>query len=241
MLADTVLLVEPDRPTAQLLSSALTDIGLQVEIDPAPALALQKAKQQHYALVVLNSDLPQMSGLRICKTLRHHRVQQAIMIVQTQHNAADRLLSFELGADDWISVPLDLLEFQARVNALLRKVKLLHNGLNPAENDVGTVLKIRGLTIDPLQHQVRFNHNIIPLTVTEFALLYFLARHPNQVFSRIQLLQSVWGYDHSGYEHTVNSHINRLRRKMTQQSATPAFIETVWGIGYKFAAPSHSG
>jgi DNA-binding response OmpR family regulator len=143
-----------------------------------------------------------------------------------------RILGLELGADDYLAKPFSVLELVARVRALIRRSDALARN---ARIESGSV-EVDGLQIDPLAREVQVNGNRIEVTPREFDLLHFFARHPGKVYSRMDLLNHVWGYQHDGYEHTVNTHINRLRTKVEDDPANPRRILTVWGRGYKLAA-----
>ena len=143
-----------------------------------------------------------------------------------------RILGLELGADDYLAKPFSVLELVARVKALLRRVEAMARDVR---SDAGT-LDLAGLTIDPLARVVTLDGKRLDLTPREFDLLYYFARHPGKVFSRMDLLNAVWGYQHEGYEHTVNTHINRLRTKIEVDPAAPQRILTVWRRGYRFVA-----
>jgi two-component system alkaline phosphatase synthesis response regulator PhoP len=164
-----------------------------------------------------------------------------LSIQTSKTSETDRVLGLELGADDYMTKPFSVRELQARVRTHLRRVHALNgqaNGLNTGKtsnepvNGQGTTC-IGQLLIDHRYHQVTYKDQAINLTSTEFELIDFLCKHPDQVFSRAQLLDNVWGYNHSGYEHTVNSHINRLRNKLELDCSEPQIIQTVWGVGYK--------
>jgi DNA-binding response OmpR family regulator len=143
-----------------------------------------------------------------------------------------RILGLELGADDYLAKPFSMLELVARVKALLRRVDAMARNL---KMDAGSLI-IDGLSIDPITREVSLDGRRLDLTPREFDLLYFFARQPGKVFSRMDLLNAVWGYSHEGYEHTVNTHINRLRAKIEADPAQPVRILTVWGWGYNVAA-----
>ena len=151
-----------------------------------------------------------------------------------------------MGADDYMTKPFSIRELQARVRSQLRRVhaviaKNLIEDNNPVDEEKAEILEKIGTSIGELQvdhryHQVTYKNKVINLTATEFELIDFFCKHPDQVFSRAQLLDGVWGYHHNGYEHTVNSHINRLRSKLEEDCAEPKIIQTVWGVGYKLSS-----
>ena len=145
----------------------------------------------------------------------------------------DRVLGLELGADDYLTKPFSVVELMARIKALFRRVDALGDTQSLANSS--PVLEFGDLTIDAARHKVETPNGVIDLTAREFDLLLYLASSPGHVFSRAQLLDAVWGYDHDGYEHTVNTHINRLRIKIEADPAKPEYVQTVWGVGYKFS------
>ena len=168
-------------------------------------------------------------------------------MLTSKTSETDRVLGLELGADDYMTKPFSIRELQARVRTQLRRVHALNdrsqnevpiqNNNNPRDGDQNTNSNnstcIGQLLVDHRYHQVTYKDKAINLTSTEFELLGFFCKNPDQVYSRAQLLDGVWGYNHSGYEHTVNSHINRLRNKLEEDCADPKIIQTVWGVGYK--------
>ncbi|MEP4890256.1 MAG: response regulator transcription factor [Aliiglaciecola sp.] len=233
-MTDNVLLVEDDKDIANLIRLNLSELGIQTtHIDNGKA-ALESALNEDYSLMILDVMLPQISGLDICRQVRDKKPQQAIIMLTAKNSETDRVLGLELGADDYMTKPFSVRELQARVRSQLRKVALLADAGRHNQPENEKTLSIGNLVINQKNHQVLFDNAPLDLTATEFELLFHLASHPNQVFSRSQLLESVWGYHHSGYEHTVNSHINRLRAKIEQDATTPLIVQTVWGVGYKF-------
>ncbi len=177
--------------------------------------------------------LPGVDGLEICRRARAMTRYTPIIITSARSSEVHRILGLELGADDYLAKPFSVLELVARVKALLRRVDALERN---SRLDAGR-LELGGLSIDPVMREVTVDGARIELTPREFDLLYFFAQHPGKVYSRMDLLNAVWGYQHEGYEHTVNTHINRLRAKIEPDPAQPARILTVWGHGYKLAAP----
>jgi len=233
-MSDSVLLVEDDRDIAELIRVNLQELGVVITVQDQGEKALKMALNNDYSLLILDVMLPGVSGLDICRNVREQKPSQAIIMLTAKSSETDRVLGLELGADDYITKPFSVRELQARVRSQLRKVHVLHAANSAEVVDNNETLVIGALHINQKNHQVVFQEQELELTATEFELLHHLASHPNQVFSRSQLLESVWGYHHSGYEHTVNSHINRLRAKIEQDATSPQIVQTVWGVGYKF-------
>lgn len=230
-----VLIVEDDAHIAELMGMHLRDEGYRV-VHAADGLAgIEQLEHEHWDALVLDLMLPGIDGLEICRRARAMARYTPIIITSARSSEVHRILGLELGADDYLAKPFSVLELVARVRALLRRADALaHN----ARLDAG-LLDIDDLSIDPIAREVSLGGQAVDLTPREFDLLYFFARHTGQVFSRLELLNQVWGYRHDGYEHTVNTHINRLRLKIEADPANPARILTVWGRGYKFAP--HAG
>ena len=233
-MTDKVLVVEDDPDIADLIRVNLMELGVETELQHNGDTALQQALNDHYDLLILDVMLPGKSGLDICREVREKKPEQAMLMLTAKSSETDRVLGLELGADDYMTKPFSVRELQARVRSQLRKAHVLQRANQVQQDDTDKPLHIGRLEINHKTHQVTFNAELLDLTATEFELLFHLASHPNQVFSRSQLLESVWGYHHSGYEHTVNSHINRLRAKIETDAAQPKIVQTVWGVGYKF-------
>ena len=224
------LVVEDELDLANLIQLHLQDFRAEITHIDRGDVALQKALSEHWDLMILDLRLPCMDGLDVCRELRSKGAEFPIIMLTARTTELDRVLGLELGADDYLTKPFSSLELVARVKALLRRSERKPNQ-SPASIDQ---LKVQHLVIDRLQRSV-FNNNIaVELTAREFDLLWFFATHQGRVFRRTELLDSVWGYGHDGYEHTVNSHINRLRAKIETDTANPQLLLTVWGVGYKF-------
>lgn len=232
-MSDSILVVEDDLDIAGLIQVNLSELGITVEHATSGEKGLSLALTKSFDLMLLDVMLPGVNGLDICREVRAKKPEQAIVMLTSKNSETDRVLGLELGADDYMTKPFSVRELQARVRAQLRKVHMLSQVRHSTESE-SNGLNIGQLCIDTKQHKVTLDNDNLELTATEFDLLLYLAKHPNQVFSRAQLLESVWGYHHSGYEHTVNSHINRLRAKIENDATNPIVVQTVWGVGYKF-------
>lgn len=236
-----VLIVEDDPDIADLIKLQLVDLDCDVDISHDGLEGLDLFKTQQYALVILDIMLPGMDGLDICKAIRATQSSVPIMMLTAKSTELDRVLGLELGADDYLTKPFSVLELVARVKALFRRAEFLRVELDRLEavqantdEQNNTQIKVGDIEINLRSRTVDVRGVLISLTAKEFDLLTFFAQHPGQVFTRTQLLDKVWGYGHDGYEHTVNSHINRLRAKIELNSAKPDYILTAWGVGYKF-------
>ncbi|MEZ5610527.1 MAG: response regulator transcription factor [Rhodocyclaceae bacterium] len=226
MVAD-ILVVEDQADIARLVRMHLEMLGHRVQCCDTLAYARQALGARRWDLLVLDLGLPDGDGLALCAELRARDPGIAVLMLTARGTEYDRVRGLETGADDYLSKPFSVLELQARVRALLRRAGLA--GAAAA----GEVLEVAPLRIDLSRHEASVRGVAVALTATEFDLLLFLARNPGVVYSRQQLLSEVWSYNHEGYEHTVNSHINRLRAKIERDPAQPALIRTVWGVGYK--------
>ena len=159
------------------------------------------------------------------------RITLPVLMLTARAGEIDRVLGLELGADDYMSKPFSVPELQARVKALLRRSELTGQTESVANEER---LTIKALSIDPVSREARLNGSTIALTAKEFDLLLYFARHPGRAFTRMQLLDAVWGTTFEGYEHNVNTHINRLRNKIETDPANPQYVLTVRGVGYRF-------
>lgn len=229
--AKKILLVEDDQDIATLLRLNLQDEGYQIVHEADGARALLQLEQSVWDAVILDLMLPGVDGLEICRRIRQMTRYLPVIIISARTSETHRVLGLETGADDYLPKPFSVLELVARVKALFRRQEAMGQSIRLESGAIAS----HGLTIDPLSREVRLHGESIELTPREFDLLYWFARHPGEVFSRLSLLENVWGYQHEGYEHTVNTHINRLRIKIEKDPAEPEIILTVWGKGYKFA------
>ncbi len=226
-----ILVIEDSPDIADLLALHLGDEGYQVELAQDGRTGLRKALEQSYDLVILDLMLPEVDGLEICRQLRAAPSYTPILMLTARSTEIDRVVGLELGADDYLTKPFSIRELVARVKALFRRVEAF---TSQTPSGPSAVIRIGDLVIDAERRKVQIGDRPIELTAKEFDLLLHFARHPGRVYSRAQLLDLVWGYGHDGYEHTVNSHINRLRAKIERNPARPRYLLTVWGVGYKF-------
>ena len=225
-----VLLVEDDPEIINLLEIHLKDLDCEVVKAMDGKLGLEKALSENPDLVILDITLPEMDGIEVCRQLRIKSAVPIIMLT-AKTEEIDRVLGLEMGADDYITKPFSVREFIARVKAIFRRTKLTSQ---QSEVQQGTVLEFEGLSVDIEKRKVLVRDKKVELSPKEFELLVLMASNPGKSYSRPDLLKLVWGYDFDGYEHTVNSHINRLRAKIEADMNKPQYIMTTWGIGYKF-------
>ncbi|MEH6651611.1 MAG: response regulator transcription factor [Motiliproteus sp.] len=228
-----ILVIEDDPDIAALISMHLVDNGFGVQLENRGDTGLVTFNQGGFDLVVLDLMLPGLDGLSLCREMRSRDSYTPILMLTAKSTELDRVLGLEMGADDYLTKPFSLPELVARVKALLRRVSALSTP--QAEPAREKIIETDGLTINAEQRLVLVGGQAVELTAREFDLLYYLASEPGRVYSRIQLLDQVWGYSYEGYEHTVNTHINRLRAKIETDPAHPEYVQTVWGVGYKFA------
>ena len=226
-----ILVVEDQRDIAELIAMHLRDLGHRVDCVHDGASGFDAARSGRYDLVVLDVMLPGRDGLDIVRALRMDKVTTPVLMLTARSTEIDRVLGLELGADDYLTKPFSMAELLARVKALLRRAELLRAA--QAAPVAAQAVRNGDLEIMPVRREVRVAGLVVEFTALEFDLLLHFASHPGRVFSRTQLLDSVWGYSHEGYEHTVTTHINRLRAKVEQDPMRPRFILTVRGAGYK--------
>lgn len=230
----SVLIIEDNPEIANLVRLHLKDIHCQADIASDGAEGLQRFKDKAYDLVILDLMLPVVDGLEVCKQLRASNAVVPVIMLTSKSSELDRVLGLEIGADDYITKPFSIPELLARVKGQFRRLDALQAPVQQQrQRQFGELL------IEPDKHRVNLAGKNIDLTAKEFDLLMHFASHPGRVYSRTELLDQVWGYSYEGYEHTVNSHINRLRTKIETDPAKPQYIMTVWGVGYKFNEAQH--
>ncbi len=230
-----IVVVEDERELARLIAQTLRDSGHQVETigDGQEALdRLTGPARITPDLIILDLMLPRVDGLTITRRIRQERIIPIVMLT-AKSTELDKVLGLELGADDYLTKPVSLRELQARVSAILRRVEMMRDESRTQEGNTDPIAH-DGLRVDPIGREVIANNIEITLTAKEFDLLYLLASHPGRVFSRNYLLDRLWGDTYSGFERTVDTHIQRLRRKLGGSGSIADRIVTLWGVGYKY-------
>jgi two-component system, OmpR family, alkaline phosphatase synthesis response regulator PhoP len=223
---ETLLVVEDEPKIAELLKLYLEREGFRVEVALDGAAALEAFRQRGPALVVLDLNLPMVDGLEVCRQIRRESSLPIIMLT-ARDEEADKLIGLELGADDYVTKPFSPREVVARVRAVLRRAS--------APQSSQELIRAGELMLDAARHQVRRGDRFLELTPTEFRLLEVLMRHPGRVYTRLQLLDQVQGEAFEGYERTVDAHVKNLRQKIEPDPQHPTLVQTVYGVGYRFA------
>jgi two-component system response regulator ResD len=231
-----ILVVDDEATVREVVRKYLEHEGYRVAEAETGTEALAYLREQRPDLLILDLMLPGMDGFAITRSVRNANEYAPlkvdndipIIILTARTSELDRIAGFELGADDYVVKPFSPRELVARVKAVLRR-----SGSIPSEADERPLI-LSDLSIDPRSREVKIRTSIVVLTVKEFDLLWWMARHPHQVFTRAQLLNQIWGYEFYGDESTVTVHIRRLREKIESNPSDPIYIQTVWGVGYKF-------
>ena len=228
-----ILVVEDELELARLVELHLSDAGYGVTLAHDGRRGLELASSTRFDAIILDLMLPGLDGLDVCQQVRRQPAYTPILMLTARSSEGDRVLGLEVGADDYLTKPFSVRELVARVKAILRRVEALERR--------GEAISVGDLRIDPERRSATLGGRSLSLTAKEFDLLAHFARNPGRVYSRADLLDQVWGYGYGGYEHTVNSHINRLRAKIESDPAQPRYVLTVWGVGYKFFDPGDPG
>ena len=227
---EKVLIIEDDKDISELISIHISDMDFEVDKAYDGKDGLLKALNNAYKFILLDIRLPSMDGFEVCKRIRQEKNHTPILMLTSKSEEIDKVLGLEIGADDYITKPFSVRELIARVKAVLRRVEI---SKQPKE-DKDQQIKNGNLFIDVNMRIVEVDKKRIELSPKEFDLLVMLASNPGKTFTRMNLLNQVWGYEFEGFEHTVNSHINRLRTKIETNLDKPEYILTTWGVGYKF-------
>jgi DNA-binding response OmpR family regulator len=237
-----ILLVEDDPQITNLLNLHLHEPFYKVTACDRGVLALEKLEGSAFHLVILDIMLPDLNGIEVCRRIREQNGRTPILMLSSLSEETDKVTALELGADDYLTKPFGVFELMARVKALLRRGNEQPDavaGEGPAFAGVsagGEGLIMRGeLVIDRDKKRVTIRGQRLELTPKEFDLLVLMASHPGKTFTRHELLEMIWGFAFQEYEHTVTSHINRLRIKLEKNLSKPEYILTTWGTGYRFA------
>lgn len=226
-----VLIVEDDLGIVDLLKIHLSDLNCEVVYRHNGKEGQELALSEPFDLYILDVMLPEVDGIEICRSIRSSGIQKPIMMLTAKSDEIDKVLGLETGADDYLTKPFGVREFISRIKALFRRSEIYAGMVKEAQ---GELITSAGLEIEVAKRKVVVNGDAIELTPKEFDLLMLLVRHPGRSYSREQLLTQVWGYEFNGYEHTVNSHINRLRAKIEPDISKPTYVLTTWGVGYRF-------
>ena len=227
----SVLIVDDDKDISGLIEIHLKDMGCETMVIDHGGDALEVALKMKFDIILLDVMLPGKDGLEICRSLRAAGIKTPILMLTARSEEIDKVLGLEMGADDYLTKPFSVRELTARVKAILRRVELFNAPEKEVESEV---LNFQELIIDKSKRKVMLDNERIDLTPKEFDLLSLMASNPGTSYSRERLLKLIWGYEFDGYEHTVNSHINRLRVKIEKDLSKPRYILTTWGIGYRF-------
>lgn len=231
-----ILIIEDDPDIRELVGINVRDLGFELDTAADGISGLDKVMTNAYSLVILDLMLPGLDGMEICKKMRAVGDHTPILMLTARSQELDRVLGLELGADDYLTKPFSIRELLARIKALLRR-STINNQMANNDKEVSEPLLFGELKIDPSKRKVTLKGEKIHVTAKELELLQLMAQHPGHTFTRQELLDKVWGYQFEGYEHTVNSHINRLRTKIEEDPSQPVYLKTVWGIGYRFVEP----
>ncbi|MCL1477975.1 response regulator transcription factor [Marinobacter sp. M3C] len=228
----SVLIIEDNPAIAELVSMQVSDLGMTPVLANRGDDGLARFRQGGIDLVVLDLMLPGLDGLAVCREIRTAPDYVPVLMLTAKSTELDRVLGLEMGADDYLIKPFSVAELGARIKALFRRGDAF--SARATATPESRVIEVDGLRMDSSRRRVFVKDAEVELTAREFDLLWHFASHRGRVFSRAQLLDSVWGYNHQGYEHTVNTHINRLRNKIETDPSEPRYVQTVWGVGYRF-------
>jgi two-component system response regulator VicR len=223
-----ILVVDDEKSIVKGIKFSLEQDDMKVEVAYDGETALELAKANHYDMILLDIMLPGFSGLEVCQMIREFSDVPIIMLT-AKGDDMDKILGLEYGADDYITKPFNILEVKARIKAIFRR-----NNRNLPEQENQKVIETKGLKIDVDSRRVYIDDKEVNLTAKEFELVYLLVSNPNKVYSREQLLKTIWGPSYPGDARTVDVHVRRLREKIEATPADPKYIHTKWGVGYYF-------
>ena len=223
-------MAEDDKHLIELVDIHLKDINCDTTKISNGKEALQKGLSQNFDLIILDIMLPDMDGFEICRQLRAEKNKTPILMLTARSEEIDKIIGLETGADDYMTKPFSVRELVARVKAILRRSEISSQNISSEDK----AIEYGDLLIEPAKRKALLKGSKLDLTPKEFELLYLFVCNPGKSYSRELLLKKVWGLEFKGYEHTVNSHINRLRAKIEPDISQPVYILTTWGVGYRF-------
>lgn len=227
-----LLVVEDDQNIQRMIVDYFKHVGFEVVTASDGDSGIKAAMDERPDALILDVMLPKTDGFSVCRHIRERNPSLPILILTAKDDVVDKVLGLEMGADDYITKPFSLRELEARLKSVLRRVRA--KAKDGEEGDQAPI--VRGnLRILPGRREVSILGKHVELTPKEFELLQLFASHPGRVYSRKYLLENIWDYTYSGYDRTIDSHINRLRAKIEEDPENPKMIMTVWGVGYKFA------
>ena len=226
-----VLIIEDDPLISRMVEDNLVHEGFDVRCVADGDKALSEVRCYAPDMILLDLMLPGLDGFEICRALKQSSTHIPIIVVSARSEAMDRIQGLNLGADDYLTKPFGVRELVARVKAIFRRLDLAKQDRSSEQKEIC----IGELNINPSKRRVILGERKIEVTAKEFDLLYLFMKSPGRTYSRQELLDVVWGYQFDGYDHTVNTHINRLRTKIEEDASKPKYILTVWGVGYRFA------
>jgi len=228
---ERLLVVEDDPAIQRMISDYFRHVGYEVTTASDGEVGVRLALSDQPTVMILDLMLPRVDGLTVCRQVRERYPSLPIIMLTAKDDVVDKVLGLEMGADDYMTKPFSLRELEARLKSVLRRTR--SRGSEKEESDHAPI--VRGnLRIDPGRREVTISGRAVDLTPKEFELLSLFASHPGRVYSRKFLLENIWDYTYSGYDRTIDSHINRLRAKIEDNPDDPKLVKTVWGVGYKF-------
>lgn len=225
-----ILIVEDEISIAELQRDYLEINGFYVDMESSGKAGLDRVLHEGYDLIILDIMLPEINGFEICKKIRAV-TNVPILLVSAKKEEIDKIRGLGLGADDYITKPFSPSELVARVKAHLARYERLAGSRSSAQ---GNTIYVHGISIDKAARRVYINDKEVIFTTKEFDLLTFLVMHPNQVLSKEQLFENIWGFNSAGDVSTITVHVRKLREKIERDPANPQYLETIWGAGYRF-------
>lgn len=228
-----ILIIEDEQDLARIVKDYINKQGYETAVVDHGKDALQRIESWQPDFIILDIMLPDMDGIELCRQIRE-RNNVPILILSARGSDTDKVLGLGFGADDYMTKPFSLIELLARIKSNLRRVESMISSAHTPPKDED-ILQFGAILIDRKAYRVTREGQEVSLSAKELELLFYLCKHRNQVFSKIQLLDAVWGYSTYGDENTITVYIRRLREKLEADPSNPVYIKTVWGVGYKFS------